>query len=207
MTAAIFIIGLVLGMAAAVAPLGPVTLLVLRRSIQQDWAGAAKVGLGRVLPETVYVGLATFGAAVALREFPSAKLWIQGVGALLLLGLGGYFAFARIVDTPGDVPKSRWGDWAGFWVALLNPSLILTWSAVAALAMTTTSVDPTIPQKLVFATGVGSGIAFGYLTLIGTMRRWGQRLNATFIRAVIRTVGFGFIAAAVWNIVQVVGRL
>lgn len=206
MTIGIFIVALVLGMAGAMAPLGPVTLLVLRRGMSQDWAGGLKVGLGRVIPETVYCGLATFGAAAAIEQFPSVKLWIQGIGAVLLLALGSYFALAKFEEPSEDAPKSRWGDLSGLIIATLNPALILSWSAIAAIAITTTEMSPTTAQKLTFAAGVGSGVALGYLTLILTMRKWGRTLNARFIRTVIRLVGIGFVAASFWNIVQLVSR-
>ena len=204
MTLGVFLLALVLGMAGAMAPLGPVTLLVLRRGMQGDYAGGLKVGFGRVLPETIYCGLATFGAAAAIEEFPEVKLWIQAIGAMLLLILGSYFAFAKFADNPDDSPKSKWGDWSGLIIASLNPALILSWSAVAAIAIATTHVTPTTTQKLVFAGGVGTGVTLGYLTLISTLRRFGERLNAKFIRTVIRLVGVGFVAASIWNIVQLV---
>lgn len=207
MTVAIFILAVVLGMAGAIAPLGPVTLIVLRRGMRKDWTGAIKVGLGRVVPETIYCGLATFGAAAAIEQFPSVKLWIQGIGAVALLALGGYFALAKFTEKPEDAPKSRWGDMSGLIIATLNPALVLSWSAIAAIAMTTTSISPTAGQKVTFAAGVGTGVALGYLSLIGTMRRWGQKLEAAFVHTVIRIVGIGFVAASIWNIVQLVGRL
>ena len=142
-----------------------------------------------------------------LRNFPSAKLWIQVVGAILLLVLGGYFLFAKFSDEPTTTTPSRWGDWSGMLISALNPSLILTWSALVAIAIATTSIDPTIPQKLLFASGVGVGIALGYVTLITTMRQWGEALNASVIRTIIRVVGAGFIAGSVWNIVQLVQLL
>lgn len=206
MLLATFIVAMFLGMAGAMAPLGPVTLLVLRRAMEQDWSGALKVGFGRVIPETIYCGLATFGAAAALAEFPGAKDWIQVIGAVVLLALGGYFTLAPMNPRPENAERSKWGDWSGLIVASLNVTLFLSWSAVAAIAITTTGITPDLGQKLTFPAGVGTGVALGYLTLIGTMRRWGHALNATFIRTVIRVVGFGFVAASVWNIVQIVTR-
>lgn len=204
MTVAILIVGLILGIVSAALPLGPVTLLVLRRGMNQDWDGALRVGLGRVLPETIYCGLATFGAAITLRSFPNTKLWVQAIGALLLLVLGLYFLLAKFQDDREVTTPSRWGNWSGLIISALNPSLVLSWSAIAAIAIATTSIHPTNGQKLTFATGVGAGIALGYVILITTMRQWGEALNASVIRTTIRVVGAGFIAASIWNIVQLV---
>jgi len=207
MAVGIFLIAMILGMCGAMAPLGPVTLLVLRRGMEKDFVGGLKVGLGRVVPETIYCGLATFGAAAAIEEFPSVKLWIQGLGAVLLLVLGSYFAFAKFRERDPDEARPKWGNWSGLFIASLNPALILSWSAVSAILITTLEIVPTTAQKLTFAAGVGTGVALGYFTLIGTLRRWGRTLNAKFIRTVIRTVGFGFIAASIWNIVQLASKL
>lgn len=52
---AISAVGLALGVFAAIAPIGPVTLMVLRRALQRDYGGAIATGLGRIPPEMVYV--------------------------------------------------------------------------------------------------------------------------------------------------------
>ena len=201
----IFIVAFVLGMAGAMTPLGPVTVLVLRRGMMKDWTGGLKVGFGRVLPETIYCGLATFGAAAALEEFPETKLWIQVLGGTLLLVLGLYFVFAKMAENPDDGRQSRWGNWSGLIIASLNPGLILSWSAIAELAISSSGIIPTTAQKLTFAAGVGSGVAFGYLTLIWTLRKFGRQLNSKLIRTVIRVVGSGFIAGSLWNFIQLLG--
>jgi threonine/homoserine/homoserine lactone efflux protein len=47
-TTIIVLIGLALGIFSAIMPLGPVTVLVLRRALAGDSSGALRLGMGRV---------------------------------------------------------------------------------------------------------------------------------------------------------------
>ena len=121
------------------------------------------------------------------------------------LALGLYFVFAKMAENPDDGRKSNWGNWTGLIIASLNPGLILSWSAIAAIVISSSGIIPTTAQKLTFAAGVGSGVAFGYLTLIWTLRKFGRQLESKLIRTVIRVVGTGFIAGSLWNFIQLLG--
>lgn len=200
MTFAVFVCALVLGVVAAIAPVGPVTILVLRRCLAGNWRGALKVGLGRMVPETLYCGLATFGTAALIKQYPGARLTIESIGTGLLFVIGTWFVSRNHApDTQAHDASSRKGDWAGFFLSAVNPTLLLSWSAISAVAISISGIEPTIQHKIAFPLGIGTGIACGYVGLIWTLHRFDDRLNANIISSIIRVIGAGFVALSIWN--------
>lgn len=193
-------LGLTLGIFAAIAPLGPVTLLVLRRALQRDVRGAMHVGVGRIPAEVVYVAFASFGMAAVLDRFPHARTYLEVIGAIVLIIVGGAFAWMRHELDPDAAPPSRRGAFAtGFLVSALNPTLIVSWSAIVAIAMSLTGFRPEAAHKLVFPLSVGGGIALGYAVLVWSVRRWGEKLEQRAITIVLRSLGILLIALGAYN--------
>ena len=205
MTLAILAVAVLIGIFAAIAPVGPVTILFVRRAIARDYATALYIGMGRVLPETIYCGLATFGIAAVLSEFPGAKATIEALGTLLVFVLGVWFALQKKLPETPDDERTRKGRWSGFLISAMNPSLLLSWSAISALAMAVAKHHPTIGQKLTFAVGVGCGIALGYIALLWTIRRYDESINVRLVTHIIRGIGVAFVLMSTVNAFRLFG--
>ncbi|KIG17222.1 hypothetical protein DB30_03535 [Enhygromyxa salina] len=212
MTASIVLVAIVVGIFSAIAPLGPVTVLVIQRALAGDPGGALKIGIGRVPAELLYCGLATFGIVALLEQVPGARLVIEIVGTLVFLAVGVWLVVQRPeqptavadgvdprADHPVDLRGRQWGYWAGFGISILNPTLILSWSAGVAIALSMTELEPTPLHKLLFPLGLGLGIVLGYLILVGILKRYGARLEQKFVRLAIQAMGVVFVVLSVWN--------
>jgi threonine/homoserine/homoserine lactone efflux protein len=169
-TFAVALSGIVVGIFSAALPLGPVTVLVLRRVLSGNPSGALRVGLGRVPAEVLYCALATFGTVTLLDRFPAVRTGVDVSGTLLLLVVGAWL----LIDTvkpqgPAAVEvraARRWGDWAGLIISVLNPSYLLSYAAIVAIGVSLTGRDPTLRDKVVFPLAIGCGVALGYLALV-----------------------------------------
>jgi threonine/homoserine/homoserine lactone efflux protein len=203
MTFVVFAAAVAMGVFAAIAPIGPVTILVIRRALAGDWRGSWAVGLGRIPPETVYCTAATFGTATLIEELPTVRTVFEVLGMLILIGMGIWFAAVdHEPDPDSDVDlddERRRGDWAGFFISAVNPTLILSWSALVGVGLAVTGLSLTLLQKILFPLGVASGIALGYILLIWTLRRFGEKLNHTVVSWTIRLIGVGFVILAIWH--------
>ncbi|PRQ01052.1 LysE type translocator [Enhygromyxa salina] len=202
---------IVLGIFSAIAPLGPVTVLVIQRAMNGDARGALRIGLGRVPAEVLYSALATFGITALLEQFPGARLAIEIVGMVVFFAVGVWLV-VQDPNRPADAaapdeepPRRRWGDWSGLIISMLNPTLVLSWSAVVAIAVTMIGVEPSLTQKIVFPLGLGLGIALGYVILVEVLRRHGARIEDRFVRGTIRVMGVVFILAPLWNGLRLLG--
>jgi threonine/homoserine/homoserine lactone efflux protein len=208
-TTIIALLGLGLGIFSAIAPLGPVTVLVLRRAMAGDSSGALRLGLGRVPAESFYCALATFGIVALLDRFPAARTSMELLGTLVFFAVGLWLIVQRPTQPAmmdGQRPPSkaeararRWGDWSGFIISMLNPTLLLSWSAMVAIGVSMTDFEPTLLDKITFPLALGLGIALGYVILVEFLRRHGARVEHAWVHRSIQAMGLVFVALAVWS--------
>jgi threonine/homoserine/homoserine lactone efflux protein len=214
-TATIVLLGLGLGIFSAVMPLGPVTVLVLRRAMAGDSSGALRLGLGRVPAETFYCALATFGVVALLDRFPAARASVEVLGMLMFLAVGLYLVVQRptqpvVVDatrpeSPAEARARRWGDWSGFIISMLNPTLLLSWSAMVAITVSMAGYEPTLSDKIMFPLALGVGIALGYMILVEFLRRHGARVEHAWVHRAIQAMGLMFVVLALWSGASIAG--
>jgi threonine/homoserine/homoserine lactone efflux protein len=205
----IVLLGLGLGIFSAIMPLGPVTVLVLRRAMAGDSSGALRLGLGRVPAESFYCALATFGMVALLDRFPAARASVDVLGTLVFLAVGLWLIVQRPTqpvsvdanraESKAEARARRWGDWSGFIISMLNPTLLLSWSALVAIAVSMADFEPTLFDKIMFPVALGIGIALGYVILVEFLRRHGARVEHAWVHRAIQAMGLVFVALAVWS--------
>jgi threonine/homoserine/homoserine lactone efflux protein len=144
----LYLRGVVIGFAVAFA-LGPVGLLVIRRTIDHGWAHGFVSGLGVATADAAYAAIAAFGltALTSVLVGLDRLLGIVGGAVLVVMAARGLRAAARAGTTPAaDAPAkaagapatsgprgSRAGAWASMvGLTLTNPATILSFTALFA---------------------------------------------------------------------------
>jgi threonine/homoserine/homoserine lactone efflux protein len=79
--------GIILGFSIA-APVGPIGVLCIRRTLAQGRAYGFVSGLGAATADAAYGSVAAFGLAAVAAPLLAYGAWIRLVGGLLLLYLG-----------------------------------------------------------------------------------------------------------------------
>ncbi len=208
-TLVIALCGVVFGIVSAILPLGPVTLLVLRRALAGDPAGALWIGLGRVPVEACYCGLATFGIVALLDRVRAVHNTIELLGTLVFLVVGVWLllqtsapgAVSADVPMAADTRTRRWGNAAGLIISILNPTYLLSWSAIVAVAVSLAHLEPTLLDKIAFPLALAVGIAIGYVLLLEYLRRHEAQMARAWVLIAIRGMGGVLVALALWNLV------
>jgi putative LysE/RhtB family amino acid efflux pump len=103
----IFLVGIIIGFVVA-APVGPVGLLCVRKTLEYGLTGALAVGLGTALADALYASIAAFGLA-AISEYLLAHIvYCKILGAILLLALAikEYTSKAQVVESVQISQKS-----------------------------------------------------------------------------------------------------
>src|SRR5215468_7091379 len=126
--------GLALGFSIA-APVGPIGLLCIRRTLSGGWRVGLATGMGAATADMVYGLVAAAGLTAVTELLVSARQPLQFAGgaALMLLGL----TFLR-ADAPGERagaadPTGLAAAYAStFVLTLTNPATILSFVAVMA---------------------------------------------------------------------------
>ena len=159
--------GLIIGFSIA-APVGPIGVLCIRRTLAEGRLAGLLSGLGAATADAVYGSIAGFGLT-----FISAMLLQQQHGLSLVGGLFlCYLGLKTLLSTPAQQPataknKSLWGAYAStFVLTLTNPATILSFAAVfAGLGLVNTRGNYLAAGILVV--GVFSGSALWWLLLSG----------------------------------------
>jgi threonine/homoserine/homoserine lactone efflux protein len=102
--------GVVLGLSLA-APPGPMNAIIAEESVVRGWLAGFRAGLGAMSADACFLLVALAGVATVLRDAPTLRTAMTGVGGVLML----YFALdaarsARESFGDGEVGPSRGSD-------------------------------------------------------------------------------------------------
>jgi threonine/homoserine/homoserine lactone efflux protein len=167
MDALLFFRGLVIGFCIA-APVGPIGVLCIRRTlVQGQWVGLL-TGLGAATADAMYGAIAGFGLTFISTVLVDQAGWLQLIGGLFLCCLG----VKILLDKPASEAASATGQtMIGAYLStvvltLTNPATILSFVAVfAGLGLASTQYD--YGAAAVLVVGVFLGSALWWLLLSG----------------------------------------
>jgi len=80
---AIFLRGLIIGLSIA-APVGPIGVLCIRRTLSDGRAIGFASGLGAATADAVYGAVAAFGLSLVTNALVEQRLWLQAGGGVFL---------------------------------------------------------------------------------------------------------------------------
>jgi len=174
--------GLALGFAIA-APVGPIGLLCIRRTLSQGRLSGLATGLGAASADGFYGSVAAFGLAFVADFLIAQQTGLRWVGGMFLIWLG--LRAVRAQPQPAAIAaalKSRSGahlagDFAStFVLTLTNPLTILSFAALfAGLGLTASGRE--YGQAVGLAAGVFSGSALWWLLLSTVVGWWRNRIG------------------------------
>lgn len=158
---------------------GPIALIVFRTSLRGEFRLARGIIIGAAAAEAIYCALATFGYAKIIATFPQAAFYIRYVGAVFLIILGGVFFFQKVhLEDAQDTSlnRKRAGLLSGFIIAILNPTLFLTWgSATSTVFSWFTSIH--IWDMILFPVAAALGIIAWFGIFIEILRKYRSRIG------------------------------
>lgn len=192
--------GLLLGFSVA-APVGPIGVLCIRRTLQLGPKYGFLTGLGAATADCIYGLIAGFGLASVASSLFEHQHWIRLIGGLFLLYLGWKILFAHpAVINNADVRRGLVAAYgSSFLLTITNPMTILSFAAAfAGLGLGATS-ESSPSGGFFLVLGVFFGSALWWLILsYGTCKLkhgikerqmyWVNRLSGTII------LGFAVVA-------------
>jgi threonine/homoserine/homoserine lactone efflux protein len=191
--------GFVIGFSIA-APVGPIGVLCIRRTLADGRASGLISGLGAATADAIYGCIAGFGLTFISNVLVSQQIWLRLVGGIFLCYLGLKTLFAKPAEEAAIAKgKGFVGAYVStFFLTLTNPMTILSFVAIfAGLGLANTSGDYGAAGILVL--GVFMGSALWWLLLsggVGLFRgkfaprglQWVNRISGVII------TGFGLFA-------------
>ena len=194
--------GALLGFSIA-APVGPIGVLCIRRTLAEGRMTGLATGLGAAMADGVYGAIAALGLTWVTSMLVDQQMWIRGLGGAFLLWLGVTTFLARPSQRAAEAsPTGLAGAFATtFVLTLTNPMTILSFVAVFAGLGLGTDATASVTAALALVLGVVIGSAAWWLLLsagVDLMRSrfderrlaWVNRLSGAII------TGFGVFAVA-----------
>ena len=185
MTTGVFFKGVLIGLSIA-APVGPIGVLCIQRSLADGPAAGLAAGLGAASGDAVYGFIAGFGLTLITGFLLGQQIWIRLVGGLFLCCLGLKTLLTPVAERSAAVRRGglTGAYFSTFGLTLSNPMTILAFVAVFAGlgAAADTQRDYLSASTLVL--GVFSGSALWWLAL----SQGAGRLRTQFTPAGLRWV-------------------
>ena len=197
-----FLPGMVVGISIA-APVGPIALLCLRRSLTDGRMVGFVSGLGAATADTLCGAVAAFGLSALLalvRQFHTA---LEAGGGIFMIVLGVHILRtppAAADFSPAHARNLRAAYGSTLLLTLANPMTILSFAGVAA-ALGREVIGTTPWTASQFVAGVFSGSALWWFLWRGAAGWFRQHLGPGMLRWVNRLAGAGI---AVFGAAQLV---
>ena len=191
--------GLIIGFSIA-APVGPIGVLCIRRTLAEGRASGLVSGLGAATADAIYGCIAGFGLTFISSVLIRQQVWLRLIGGGFLCYLGLKTFLARPAEQAASAEgKGLVGEYAStFFLTLTNPMTILSFVAIyAGLGVASASGDHVSAGVLVLGVFIGS--ALWWLILSGGVSVFQAKFSPRGLRWVNRVsgviiTGFGLLA-------------
>ena len=165
--------GLLIGIAVA-APVGPVNVLCMQRTLAHGPVNGLVSGLGAAFADALFGAMAAFGLTAVADFLIGQQYWMRALGGAFLLGLGVRIFLSRPRGRGGEERDSNLGQAVSttFLLTITNPMTILAFVAIFA-GTGLARADGDYMGAAVLVLGVFLGSALWWLvlsTFIGLVR-------------------------------------
>lgn len=195
----LFVRGALIGLAIA-APVGPIGVLCIRRTLADGRLTGFISGLGAATADLFYGLIAVLGLTALADLLVGVSFWSRIIGGLFLCYLGLRTMLTRPAERP--VEPNRRGLMAAYlstlFLTLTSPATIIAFTAIFA-GLGAGSVADSYLEGVVLASGVSAGSALWWLFLSSTTGMLRSRITPELLRWVnviagLIILGFGVLA-------------
>jgi threonine/homoserine/homoserine lactone efflux protein len=163
-----FIKGLVAGFVVT-APVGPMGVLCVERTLSHGRRAGFISGLGAATADGFYSAVAAYGLALVSDFLREKQLWVGLFGVSFLMFIGIRILLSRVSDEKAFRGKfDLAGDYAsGFIITIANPATAVAFAVIfAALGMGSARGDITPATMMVSGVVVGAALCWLVLSLL-----------------------------------------
>ena len=206
----VFYRGLVLGLMIA-APVGPIGLLCIRRTLQRGFVVGFATGLGAACADTLFGAVAALGMTTILDFMRHYNIYIHIIGGIALI-FGAWHAWhdrpqpapeptdfvGKVIPIQKDykVLQALKGLVSGFALTVTNPVMLF---AVLAVVASFSHIENDL-DAITIITGISFGSTLWWLTLCGGVTLIRGLFSDARIIMVNRVTAVALAVVAVWAI-------
>ncbi|MES9673120.1 LysE family translocator [Bacillus pseudomycoides] len=181
--------GLIIGFSIA-APVGPIGILCIRRTLENGKVVGFMSGLGAATADGLYSLIAGLSLTVITNYLINQQLWFQLIGGIFL----GYFGVKTYKSKPSNTLTKSKNEQnikayaSTFFLTLTNPVTILSFIALfSGVGIANSDID--LRAKLILVLGVFLGSILWWLFLSIVVSLLKKRINAYSLIIINKTSG------------------
>lgn len=199
MSADFFIKGLIIGFSVA-APVGPIGVLTIKRTLTEGRISGLVTGLGAALADAVYGLVAGFGLTAVSSFLLNNQIWLKILGGCFLIFLG---VKSMIIPSGSEAANVKSKGLfhhfiSTFFLTITNPTTILSFLAIfAAIGLGAKETD--YNSSVILVLGVLIGSAIWWLILSTTVGFFKSQISSGKIRWINIISGFMMISFGLYS--------
>ncbi len=184
-----FLKGIVLGFAIA-APVGPIGVLCIRKTLEFGRLSGLFSGLGAACADTIYAIIAAFGLTFIANFLLEGHFWFRLAGGLFLLYLGWKTFSAKPTSQTKNLSHTTLINdfFSTFFLTLTNPMTILAFLAIFA-GLGLSDVEGNYIQASALVLGVFLGSALWWLILSEGVTLFRKKISQETMKWINRIAG------------------
>lgn len=199
--------GILIGMIVS-APMGPVGILCVQRTLNKGrWYGFV-TGVGAAVSDMIYAGITGFGMGFVMNFVNNDRnhFYLQIIGSIMLLGFGWYTLRTdptKMIRQTGHNRGTLWYNaWTAFLVTLSNPLIIFLFLALFA-QFAFVMPDHPIETLIGFASIVGGALLWwwGLTWLVDKIR---TKFEAAGLKILNQIIG---VCVIIVSVIMLLGTL
>ena len=115
------------------APVGPVNVLCIQRTLEKGWKPGIVSGLGAAFADSLYGGVAGLSISIIIQFLIQEEFWLRLIGGILLMLIGAVYYFKPPPSIEAAKNGSAHSDFASaFLLTIANPTTVLSFLTVLA---------------------------------------------------------------------------
>lgn len=197
----LFMKGYIIGISIA-APVGPIGLLCIQRTLAYGRRSGAFSGLGAACADSTYAAIAGFGLSAVVSVLLQARIWVALLGGVALIYLGARNLLTKTDSTAAQTAAPNnlfWMFGSTYLLTMSNPATILSFLAVFAAIGAISAGSVYLGAALTVA-GVFLGSASWWL-ILSSLIHWLKRgISPLVMNWVNRASAFVIIGFGVYGV-------
>ena len=185
-----------IGLAVA-APVGPMSLLCIHRTLDSGQGAGLVFGAGVAAADLTYAAIAAFGVTAVSAVLLASTFWIKLVGSVLLVALGARIALSVPCadNRAGSAQSGGQAFITAYGLTMANPPTILFFAGIFASVASIASAT----QSTTFAAGVFTGSMLWWVILTTLVSKYAAALRPPVLLWINRVSGAVLIAYAIYG--------
>jgi len=199
--------GVLIGIVVA-APIGPVNLICIRRTLAYGRTNGFVSGLGAAIGDAVFATVAAFGLTALSTTLMLVGDWLQAIGGFFLIGLGVHTYLHTPVDTK-EVNVKTTGKLAAavtatFVLTITNPATMLGFVAIFGGVGGLVTSEPSMLTAGLLVAAVFVGSALWWLGVVLTVGLLRDRMTDQTLILINRVSGVLIISFGIFIIARLI---